>query len=160
MVALLLELVPLEEDLPIQLLVSDHLLLLHERKEGCHIHGRRSSRQMISSACLALPPRTTCWRSSGCHLAVPENSPLGDGDDAVIVRLPAAAAPPPLHHDHDHHIIITLARSLASPTLPSLLLRPMIVELAFSHAALPLSLTLRSDEAALLPFALLLCIQP
>ena len=101
------------------------------------------SRQMISSACLALPPRTTCWRSSGCHLAVPENSPLGD-DDAVLVRLPAAAAPPPLHHDHDHHIIITLARSLASPTLPSLLLRPMIVELAFSHAALPLSLTLRS----------------
>ena len=83
---------------------------------------------------------------------------MGD-DDAVIVRLPAAA-PPPLHHDHDHHIIITLARSLASPTLPSLLFRPMIVELAFSHAALPLSLTLRSDEAALLPFALLLCIQP
>ena len=97
---------------------------------------------MISSACLALPPRTTCWRSSGCHLAVPENSPLGD-DDAVIVRLPAAAAPPPLHHDHDHHIIITLARSLASPTLPSLLLRPMIVELAFSHAALSLSALMR-----------------
>ena len=42
LIALLLELVPLEEDLAIQLLVPDHLLLLHERKEGCHIHGRRS----------------------------------------------------------------------------------------------------------------------